>query len=67
MKSIVELLDDLRPLTPIAFAQRFDPTDINLGSGQRPDFENWLRRCVEPRRQFPSLDAAYSEYVKSFG
>jgi hypothetical protein len=67
MKCIVKLLDDLRPLTPFAFAQRFDPTDINLGTGQRIDFENWLRRCVEQNRQFSGLDAAYGEYVKSFG
>ncbi|MGB8684290.1 MAG: hypothetical protein WCD12_15490 [Candidatus Binatus sp.] len=67
MKCIVELLDELRPLTPFSFAQRFDPTDINLGTGQRPDFENWLRRCIEPRRTFSGLDTAYGEYVKSFG
>jgi hypothetical protein len=67
MKCIVELLDELRPLTPFSFAQRFDPTDINLGSGQRTDFENWLRRCVASSRQFACLDAAYGEYVKSFG
>lgn len=67
MKCIVELLDELRPLTPSLFAHRFDPTDINLGTGQRPDFENWLRRCVKPVRHFPTLDAAYDAYVKSFG
>jgi hypothetical protein len=67
MKCIVELLDELRPLTPSSFAQRFDPTDINLGTGQRPDFENWLRRCAKPGRHFPTLDAAYDAYVKSFG
>ena len=67
MKCIVELLDELRPLSPFSFAQRFDPTDINMGSGQRIDFENWLRRCVEQSRQFAGLDAAHGEYVKSFG
>ena len=67
MKCIVELLDELRQITPSSFAERFDPTDINLGSGQRIDFENWLRRCVEQSRQFLGLDAAYGEYVKSFG
>jgi hypothetical protein len=67
MKSIVELISELAPITPFSFAQRFDPTDINLGSGQRTDFENWLRRCVAPRRQFASLDDAYEAYVNSFG
>ena len=67
MKTIVELLDELCPFTPFSFAQRFDPTDINVGRGQRIDFEHWLRRCVEQSRQFAGLDAAYGEYVKSFG
>ena len=67
MKSIVELVNELAPITPFSFAQRFDPTDINSGTGQRIDFDNWLRRCVEPRRQFAGLDDAYAEYVKSFG
>jgi hypothetical protein len=67
MKCIVELLKELAPITPFSFAQRFDPTDINLGAGQRIDFDNWLRRCVEPSRRFADLDDAYAEYIKSFG
>lgn len=67
MKCVVELLDELRPLTAFSFAQRFDPTDMNLGSGQRIDFEHWLLRCVDADREFASLDAAYGAYVKSFG
>ena len=67
MKCIVELLKELAPITPLSFAQRFDPADINVGTGQRIDFDNWLRRCVEPRRHFAGLEDAYAEYVKSFG
>jgi hypothetical protein len=67
MKSIVELMAELAPITPFLFAQRFDPTDFNLGSGQRPDFEHWLRNCVERRRRFAGLDDAYTAYIKSFG
>ncbi len=67
MKSIVELLNELAPITPFSFAQRFDPSDINLGTGQRRDIELWLRNCVEPRRHFASLEHAYGEYIKSFG
>jgi hypothetical protein len=67
MKCVLELINELAPITPFSFAQRFDPNDINLGTGQRIDFDNWLRRCVEPRRQYASLDDAYAAYVKSFG
>jgi hypothetical protein len=67
MKCVLELINELAPITPFSFAQRFDPTDINLGTGQRIDFDNWLHRCVEPRRQFVSLEEAYDAYVKSFG
>ena len=67
MKCIVELINELAPITPFSFEQRFDPTDVTLGTGQRIDFDNWLRRCVEPRRQFAGLEDAYAEYVKSFG
>jgi hypothetical protein len=66
MKCVLELINELAPITPFSFAQRFDPNDINLGTGQRIDFDNWLRRCVEPRRQFASLDDAYAACVKSF-
>lgn len=67
MKCIFELCKELAPITPFSFAQRFDPTDMNLGSGQRFDFEKWLWRCVAPDRQFASLEEAYEAYVKSFG
>ena len=64
MKCILEL-NELAPITPFSFAQRFDPTDINLGTGQRIDFDNWLRRCVEPRRQFAGLEDAYAAYLRT--
>ena len=31
------------------------------------DFDNWLRRCVEPGRQFVDLKEAWGRYEKSFG
>jgi len=67
MKNIVELINELAPITPFSFSQRFDPADINKGTGQRIDFDNWLHRCVEPRRQFADLEEAYAAYIKSFG
>jgi hypothetical protein len=67
MKSIVELINELAPITPFLFAQRFDPADINMGTGQRIDFDYWLRNCMEPRRQFAGLEDAYGAYIKSFG
>jgi hypothetical protein len=67
MKCIVELLDELRPLTPFSFAERINLKELNSANGQRTDFENWLRKCVPPRRQFANLSDAYSAYIASFG
>jgi hypothetical protein len=67
MKRIYELVAELRTFTPFDFCQRFDPTDMNLGVGQLPDFERWLLRLVNPSHQFASLDAAYDAYNRSFG
>jgi hypothetical protein len=67
MKCIVELLDELIPLTPFAFAQRVEIENLNWANGQRIDFDNWLRRCNRPDQKYASLEHAYSEYLKSFG
>jgi hypothetical protein len=66
MKCIVELLDELRPLTPYAFAQRIHLNELKSADGQRTDFEHWLRQSVPPRRQFLGLEDAYSAYIASF-
>jgi hypothetical protein len=67
MKSIVELLNELNPLSPFAFAQRVGVDDFSVASGQQIDFDNWLRRCNRPGQTYASLEHAYSEYLKSFG
>jgi hypothetical protein len=67
VKSVVELLHELMPLTPFLFADRVGLRDINAATGQRTDFENWLRGSVAPGRQFPNLEESYGEYLKSFG
>ncbi|MGC1400629.1 MAG: hypothetical protein WA827_18910 [Candidatus Binatus sp.] len=67
MKCIVELLDELRPLTPFSFAQRIHLNNLNSANGQRTDFENWLRRGVAASRQFADIDEAYSAYIANFG
>jgi hypothetical protein len=65
--SIVGLLNELKLLTPADFAQLVRLEDLNTAYGQRIDFDNWLRRCATPGREFAGLQAAYQEYFKSFG
>lgn len=67
MKCLVELLDELRSLTPFSFAQKVKLTNLNSANGQRIDFESWLRRCVTPSRQFADIGDAYAAYIASFG
>jgi hypothetical protein len=66
MKCIVELLIELKDQSEFQFAERFNLRSLDSAHGQKLDFDNWLRRCVEPRRRFIDLDEAYSGYVKSF-
>jgi hypothetical protein len=67
MQCIVELLNEIIPMTPSDFAQRVGLEDTTAAYYQRMDFDNWLRQCVTPTRQFTSLNEAYGEYIKSFG
>ena len=67
MKCIVEFLNELREMDDVTFARRFGlPTFANTYS-RRLDFENWLRQCVEPARQFGGMDDAWGIYEHSFG
>lgn len=67
MLCIVELLNEIIPMTETDFAERVGLRDLRSAHYQRMDFDNWLRQCVTPSRQFASLNEAYGEYVKSFG
>lgn len=67
MLCIVELLNQIIPMSESDFAERVGLDDLTSAHYQRMDFDNWLRRCVTPTRQFMSLNEAYGEYIKSFG
>ena len=67
MKSIVELINEVSPLTPLAFAERVGLNDLSAAQGQRIDFDNWLRRCAAKGRQYIGIEDAYGEYIRSFG
>jgi hypothetical protein len=67
MKSIVELINELKGMDELRFAERFDLGSLDVAYHRRIDFDNWLRRCLEPRRQFVDIQEAWGEYEKSFG
>ena len=67
MKSIVELINELKEMDVQRFAERFELESQNTAYYRRLDFDNWLRRCVEPRKQFVDLRDAWGQYEKSFG
>jgi hypothetical protein len=67
MKSIVELINELKGMDDLGFAERFELTSLDAAYSVKLDFDNWLRRCLQPSRRFSSLDEAWSLYDKSFG
>ena len=67
MKSIVELINDLKGMDDLGFAEQFELPSPNVAYSRRLDFDNWLRRCVEPRRKFLDIQEAWGQYEKSFG
>jgi hypothetical protein len=67
MKSIVELINELKEMDDQRFAERFDLASLDTAYYRRFDFDNWLRRCVEPGRQFVDITEAWHFYEKSFG
>ncbi len=67
MKSIVELLNELKAIGEFPFAQRFHLPSLDAAYHRKLDFDNWLRRCVEPARRFSNMEEAWHEYEKSFG
>jgi hypothetical protein len=67
MKSIVELINELKGMDDLRFAERFQIESLEVAHNVRFDFDNWLRRCVEPRRQFVNIQEAWGRYEKSFG
>ena len=66
MKSIVELINEVNGMDEQRFAERLDFI-IRCRLIVRLDFDNWLRRCVEPGRQFVDMKEAWDQYEKSFG
>ena len=48
MKSIVELLNELKTIDELALAERFRLSSLDVARHRKLDFDNWLRRCVEP-------------------
>ncbi len=67
MKSIVELLNELKQMDELTFARRFALATFESAYSRRIDFDSWLRRCVEPGRRFAGIDEAWCIYEKSFG
>ncbi len=67
MKSIVELINELKGLGDVGVAQRFSLPNLDVAYFTRLDFDHWLRNCLEPGRRFASLDEAWTLYEKSFG
>jgi len=67
MKSIVELINELKGMDDLALAERFELGSLDVAHHRRFDFDNWLRRCVEPGRQFVDIKEAWGNYEKSFG
>ena len=47
MKSIVELLNELKAIEEFPFAERFHLPSLDAAYHRKLDFDNWLRRCVE--------------------
>jgi len=67
MKSIVELINEMKGMDDLGFAQQFDLASLDVAYHRRIDFDNWLRRCIEPGRQFVDIKEAWGQYEKSFG
>jgi hypothetical protein len=67
MKSIVELINEVKGMDDLGFAERFELTSLDTAYYRRLDFDNWLRRCAEPGRQFADVKEAWSLYQESFG
>jgi hypothetical protein len=67
MKSIVELINELKGMDDLGFAERFEITSLDVAYSVKLDFDNWLRRCVGPGRQFVDIREAWHQYEKSFG
>jgi len=67
MKSIVELINELKRMGDLRFAELFELDSLDAAYYRRLDFDNWLRRCAEPRRLFVDIQEAWGRYEKSFG
>jgi hypothetical protein len=67
VKSIVELINELKGMDEMMLAERFHLQGPNIAYCRRLDFDNWLRRCLQPGRRFASLEEAWTLYDKSFG
>jgi hypothetical protein len=67
MKSIVELINELKAMDDLRFAEQFELRSLDTAYYRRLDFDNWLRRCVEARLQFIDIYEAWGQYEKSFG
>lgn len=67
MKCIVELINELKGMDEMGVAERFHLPSLDVAHHRRLDFDNWLRRCLQPSRRFASLDEAWGLYDKSFG
>lgn len=67
MKSIVELINEVKGMDELRFAERFALASSDVAHHRKVDFDNWLRRCLEPGRQFVDMKEAWDLYEKSFG
>jgi hypothetical protein len=66
MKSIVELINELKQINDLKLAECFD-LSLDIAYYRRLDFDNWLRRCIDPVKQFTSIDEAWVQNEASFG
>lgn len=67
MKCIVELLNELKQMDELTLARCFRLPTLESAYSRKLDFDNWLRRCVEPGRKFTGMDDAWGAYERSFG
>lgn len=64
---VLDLIQKIMDMSPRDFAEHFGLESANAGYYRRMDFDNWLRNCITPGRNFTSIEEAHAEYVKSFG
>jgi hypothetical protein len=55
MKSIVELISELKRMDDLHFADQFGLGSLSVGYHRKLDFDTWLRSYVKPGQQFVDI------------